>query len=149
MRINTSGYEGNITKRITVNTNDPQKKVTILRVNAFVKTSISVSAKYIDLTGVSGEKITKTVTIISKEDRPLELKPNRFSLEKKVSYYIEEVQKGKTFKIHFTSVPGLTGAYYGFLTLKTNYPEKPEIAINVRAKYQKAGLGKRRSDTKP
>ena len=87
--------------------------------------------------GASENKITKTVTITAKEDKPLELKPNHFTLEKKVSYRIEEVQKGKAFNIHFTSIPGVTGKHYGFLKLKTNYPEKPEITIKVRVTHPK------------
>jgi len=121
-----------------VHTNDPQKKVQSLSIKAFVKTSISLSANSVSLIGDSKKKITNSVTIIAKEDKPLELKPSDFNLEEKVAYRIEEVEAGKVFKIHFTSMPSPEGTYFGFLKLKTNYPEKPEINIKVKAKYQKA-----------
>jgi hypothetical protein len=98
---------------------------------------------------MSEKKINKTVTITSKEDKPLELIPGRFTLEKKVSYSIEEVQKGKKFKIHFTSIPGVTGTHIGFLKLKTNYSEKPEITIKVKAKYKKRDPSRKKPNTKP
>ena len=143
MSINTNDHQGNITKRIRVYTNDPQKKVDALTVKAFIKTSISISRKYISLAGKFDDEITKTVTIIAKEDKPLELKPNHFTLKTKVSYRIEEVKKGQEFKIHFTRIPGFAGTHHGFLKLKTNYPEKPEISIKLTATYLKKTIQKK------
>ena len=72
------------------------------------------------------------------EKKPLTLKHNSFSLSKTVAYRIKEVEAGRVFRIHFTSIPGSAGIYRGVLKLKTNYPEKPEIIILIRAKFQKS-----------
>lgn len=41
----------------------------------------------------------------------------------------------------FTSIPGPAGTYRGVLRLKTNYPEKPEITIPIRARFRKGDKG--------
>jgi hypothetical protein len=48
---------------------------------------------------------------------------------------VEEIEKGRRFKIRFISIPGPPQTYHGFLNLKTNYPEKPEINIRIRGRF--------------
>jgi len=54
-----------------------------------------------------------------------------------VTYRIEEVEPGRIFRVHFTSIPGPSGNYRGILKLKTNYPEKPEITIRIMLNLKK------------
>lgn len=70
-------------------------------------------------------------------DKPLALTPEEFNLEGKLTYRIEEIEKGRRFKIHFTSIPGSSQSFHGFLNLKTNYPEKPIINIRIRGRFLK------------
>lgn len=70
-------------------------------------------------------------------DKPLALTPEEFNLEGKLTYRIEEIEKGRRFKIHFTSIPGPSQRFNGFLNLKTNYPEKPIINIRIRGRFLK------------
>lgn len=70
-------------------------------------------------------------------DRPLTLTPSEFNLEEKLTYTVEEIEKGRKFRIRFTSIPGPPQTYHGFLNLKTNYPEKPEINIRIRGRFVK------------
>jgi len=71
-------------------------------------------------------------------DRPLVLTPVHFDLHEKLAYKILEIEKGRTFKISFTSIQGPAQAFDGFLKLKTNYPEKPEIILQIRVRIRKA-----------
>ncbi|UCF82333.1 MAG: hypothetical protein JSV50_14180 [Desulfobacteraceae bacterium] len=70
-------------------------------------------------------------------DRPLTMTPSQFNLEGKLTYTVEEIEKAKIFKIRFTSIPGAPQTYHGFLNLKTNYPQKPEINIRIRDRFVK------------
>jgi hypothetical protein len=70
-------------------------------------------------------------------DRPLTLTPSEFNLEEKLTYTVEEIEKGRKFRIRFTSIPGPPQTYQGFLNLETNYPEKPEINIRIRGHFVK------------
>jgi len=36
---------------------------------------------------------------------------------------------------YFTNIPGVVGAYMGFLNLKTNYNEKPVVNIRISARF--------------
>ena len=68
-------------------------------------------------------------------DKPLEIKPLKFTLEGKVDYAIEEVEKGKQYKINFRNHPDVHGKFSGYLRLGTNYKEKPEITIRVYSRF--------------
>ena len=128
-----------IRKGARVYTNDPRNNVQVLSIKAFVKVAIYMSPRYVYLRGFAGQKITRTVRISAKEDKPLKLEQSHFNLGKEVTYRIEEVEPERVFRIHFTSIPGPVETYRGVLKLKTNYPEKPEIIIWIRGKFQKGG----------
>jgi hypothetical protein len=145
LQVATKGYEGKIRKKAKVYTNDPRNKFEVLRIEAFVRAVISVSPKYVSLKGMADRKITKTVTVRAEQDKPLKLEPSHFDLTGKVKvidYRIEEVEAGREFRIHFTSIPGNAGIYRGFLKLKTNYLERPEIKIWIKAKFRAGSQGK-------
>ncbi len=141
LRVNTSGYQGEIRKRAKVYTNDPRNNVEVLSIKAFVKTPIYLSTRYVAFKGLAGRKITKTVRIRAEGNKPLKLEPSHFDLSKKVTYRIEEIEAGRIFEVHFTSIPGPAGIYRGVLKLKTNYPEKPEITIRIMGRFLKGGKG--------
>jgi len=137
LKVYTGGYEGRIHKKAKVYTNDPRRKVEILHMKAFVIVPIHISHRYVTFKGAINIPGTKTVNIRAEKERPLTLEPIHFDLNEKVSYRIEEVEAGKIFKIHFTTIPGSAEAYHGSLKLKTNYPEKPEINIPIWGRFKK------------
>ncbi|MDY7036881.1 MAG: hypothetical protein SV375_12055 [Thermodesulfobacteriota bacterium] len=141
LRLNTSRFRGSISKTARVYTNDPHHKIASLSIKAFVKVSIYISSRYIYLKGMPEEIVKRTVTLRAEEKRPLQLETIHFNLNNKVSYRIEEVEPGRLFLIHFTNIPGPTEIFHGILKLKTNYPEKPEINISIRGKFQKGVKG--------
>jgi len=120
-----------------VYSNDPNNNLETLSMKAFIKVPIHLSTKVVYLRGLAGQTITKTVEIRAEEEKPLKVEPGHFNLSEKVAYNIEEVEPGKIFKVRFSSIPGILGTHRGFLKLKTNYPEKPEITIRIRTKFQK------------
>jgi len=61
---------------------------------------------------------------------------DQFDLEGKVKYRLEEIEKGRRFKIHLTNIPGPKPVFSGFLSLKTNYPEKPVVTIKIRGRFR-------------
>ena len=80
--------------------------------------------------------------VTAKEDKPLKLEPVSFDLAEKVSYFIEEVEPGRVFSIHFRNLPVPAGSFRGMLSLKTNYEDKPEISIPIRARFRKKAVKK-------
>jgi len=137
IKVHTDGYEGPVHKSALVNSNDPENGVIHIGIKAFVKVAVLISPRYVSLNGKNGESITGIVEIKAGLDKPLKLTPDALNLEGKLTYRIEEVEKGREFKIYFTSIPGSPQTYYGFLNLKTNYPERPIVSIGIKGHFVK------------
>jgi len=85
--------------------------------------------------------IQKSVEIKAGLERPLTLTPHQFNLENQLTYTLEELEKGKRFRIVFQSIPGRPQTYQGYLKLKTNYPERPLITIRIRGRIHRGKQG--------
>ena len=125
LSVKTKGYEGARTWSARVNTNDPDLNVATLTVKSFVKVPIYRSPRYVSFHGPPGQSHTRIVEIRAGLDKSLALTPGQFNLVGKLTYKVEEVEKGNRFLISFTTLPGPPQTYEGSLVLKTNYPEKP------------------------
>ncbi|HBF42474.1 MAG TPA: hypothetical protein DDW42_02370 [Desulfobacteraceae bacterium] len=79
----------------------------------------------------------KVVEIKAGLNIPLTLSQDQFDLEGKVKYRLEEIEKGRRFKIYLTSIPGPQLIFKGAVSLKTNYPETPIITIKIRGRFLK------------
>ncbi len=135
--INTRHYKGKITKRIRVYSNDPESKVTTLTVLANVKVPIDISSQYVNLFAREGDIAAASIMIRPVLQRPLKLTPVQFDLKNKVVYRIDELKRGKLFRVSFRSKPLSPQFFYGKMKIKTNYPEHPEIIIYVRCRIVK------------
>lgn len=141
LRVETKGYSGPKHWSAKVYTNDPRKKIAEIGLKAFVKAPIRLSSRYVYLYGTEGKTISQEVEILAGLERPLTLQPIEFSLDPLVTYRLLEIEKGCRFHIRFSSNPSSQKTYQGFLKLKTNYPEKPEIIIWIRGRWVKARKG--------
>lgn len=119
-----------------VYSNDPWHPLENIRIEAFIKTPINLTPRYVILRGSRGERISKTVHIKAELDKPLKIKPIQFNLDKWLNYEISEVEEGKVYTVRFISTPNSVSYYRGFLRLRTNYPEKPEILIGIRGRFR-------------
>jgi hypothetical protein len=135
MKLNTRGYEGKVRKSARVYTNDPNRQMETITIEAFVKTPILVSPRSVFLQGKVTERMTKSVDIKGDPAKTLKIEPIDFSLNHRVKYSIEELSPGKHYRVSFTSIPNVGNHYQGTLRLKTNYPEKPELLIFVRGRF--------------
>jgi len=140
LTVNTKGYQGKVRKSARVKTNDPEKQTVLLVLKANVQVPIKVSSRYIQLYGKGDKEVIKTAKIVAKLEKPLTLTVMDFTLKNKLKYTIETVQKGKEYKIRFTSIPGLKENFRGILKLKTNYSEKPEISFVIHGRFKPTGI---------
>jgi ribosomal protein L21E len=137
LNVNTKNYRGNITKSATVHCNDPENSTVRLIIKANIKVLIYISKRNVYLRGNEGDTISTIVTVRAEKAEPLKLELKNFNLSDKVQLRIEEVDKGKMFKLIFTGKTGLVGRHKGVLNLTTNYPEKPEISLPVAISIKK------------
>lgn len=145
LTINTKGYQRDIHKVAAVYTNDPKIPRFTLGMRAFVQVPVLISPAHIYFQGSGEEPITRAVKIEAGLEKPLIIATERFNLEDKVDYEIREIEKGRSYLIRFTSIPGNPGSFSGFLNLKTNYEEKPLITINIRAKFMQRKIDQGKS----
>ena len=134
LRLNTKGYEGRLRRGARVFTNDPVNRTETLTVQVFVRTPILVSPRSVFIQGKVTDAITRSVDITGDPDKPLEIEPVDFNLNHRLTYHIEEVSPGKHYRIDFTTIPSNADHYRGRLLLRTNYPERPELAIFIRGR---------------
>ena len=133
---NTRNRWGEHTKYVRVISNDPQKKLEQLVLKAYIKPLIKIiPGSSVTLRGKPGEVKRMELTIMANVDEPLNIIPEKFSLDGKVSYMLEEVEKGKRYKITFENNPDAPGRFKGGLRLKTNYKEKPKIDIRINSRF--------------
>jgi hypothetical protein len=137
IKVKTKGYQGTIHKSARVYTNDPANNIVKLSIKAVIQVPIYVSSRRVNLYGTEGQVLTKLVEVRAELNKPLELTPGQFNLAEKLTYTIEEIEKGRKFQVRFTNIPGPVQSYHGFLKLKTNYPEKPEITIPITGRFRK------------
>jgi hypothetical protein len=135
--VDTKGFEGKQRWGIKVLTNDPKWKEAVLDIRANIRPILILSGKAVQFTGRNDVSITKEIEIGAGIDRTLIITPQLFTLPGKVTWSIQEIQKGKTFRIKLKTVPGASEDYRGFLTLKTNFPEKPELTIWIIGRFTK------------
>ena len=137
VKIRTKGYRGNRTWNVAVYTNDPKAQKTYLAIKADIKVPVYLSSYRVYLRAIEGQSATKEVLVRGELPAPLTIEPGTFTLDGIVKYTIEEVEKGKRFKIRFSNVPGPPQDIRGQLQIKTNYPEKPLMTIMVMVRIVK------------
>lgn len=135
LKMDTSGYKGKIKKATRVFTNDPDKEMILLYLEAFVKLPILMSKEYVVLKGAPGEILTESIVIKAQEDKPLTLEVAEYDLEDRVLFSMEEIEEGRTYRLNFRNKPGQSGIFSGKLRLMTNYADKPEIPIKIRGRF--------------
>ena len=132
LQLNLEGYHGTngtMSKRAVVYSNDPKQPRVTLTVYVRVKVTISLEPRGVFLKGSTNDDITGVVTIRAHKDQPLILEPVKLSLAGRIEYVLKTIEKGRVYHAVFRNISKKERKYNGFLTLKTNYPEKPEISI--------------------
>jgi hypothetical protein len=137
VKVDTKGFEGKQRWGIKVLTNDPKWREAILDIRANIKPILILSEKAVQFTGRNDVSVTKEIEISAGIDRTLIITPQLFTLPGKVTWSLQEIQKGEKFRIRLKSIPGSSEDYRGFLTLKTNFPEKPELTIWIIGRFTK------------
>lgn len=136
LKLDTRGIRGKVRKSAQIHSNDPNHAIDTIVLEAQIKPAISLSSNTILIEGGMAHIISSMVGIKAELEKPLKLQPIQFTLDKKLKYQIEEIAAGKQYNIVFTTIPNVGNYYQGFLKLKTNYPERPEVMIQIRGRFK-------------
>jgi hypothetical protein len=137
VNINTKGFEGPERWVVKVISNDPKWKEAVLDLRANVRPVILVTDSMVFFSGKKSASMAREIEIGTGVDKPLVLTPEEFTLSGKVTYSLSEIEKGKRYRVTFQNVPGETENYRGFLKLKTNFAEKPEVTLWIIGRFDK------------
>jgi hypothetical protein len=136
VKINTKGFEGSERWVVKVYSNDPKWSLAVLDLRANVKPVILLTGTTVLFSGRKNTGMTREVEIATALDRPLVLTPAQFTLSGKVTYSLSEIEKEKRYRVTFQNVAGRRENYRGFLKLKTNYAEKPEVTLWIIGRFE-------------
>ncbi|MDC0268007.1 DUF1573 domain-containing protein [bacterium] len=135
IQLNTDRFKGPITKSVTVSTNDPKHRSTLLKIQGKVWTPVSVDpmvAAFPALKRLDAVKST-IIRVVNQVDTPMEIRNLRVSGESfKVS--LKTVKEGKEFAIEVTTVPPLIyGSNRASIQFDTNLPDVDPFTISASA----------------
>jgi hypothetical protein len=85
------------------------------------------------LTGSEGDDIKKEVRLTGQKTEPLILELDSVSIPDKVEVTLEEKEKGRSYLLTVKDKGQGQSKYRGKVTLKTNYPDKPEVVVPITA----------------
>lgn len=139
LQVDTKGFAGLIRENARIYSNDPVNPELLITVTAFVKPVITLSQRYVTFNGKGDESLAREIEIVGEMEKPLKLTPLSFNLDGKLTYSISEIEKGKKFRVQFKNLQGNAENFRGFLKLRTNYLEKPEVTIWIWGRASTTG----------
>jgi len=132
VHIDTSEYEGKMSKSVIVETDDPDMPEFQLTVKAEIISPIQIQPKRVYFIGRKKEILKAEVKIKANINKPLKIKPIFYDLKGKVEYEIKEIKKDRMYKIVFKKLPLNERKINGVLKIKTNYSEMPCFEIEIK-----------------
>ena len=136
VKIDTRGFDGPERWGVKVFTNDPKWREAVLDLRANIRPVIVITGTAVLFTGKNDTPMTREVEISTGLDKPLILTPGPFTLSGKVTYSISEIEKEKRYRVTFRNVDSNRENYRGFLKLKTNFAEKPDVTIWIIGRFE-------------
>jgi hypothetical protein len=97
-----------------------------------VKQYISITpGGRVDLIGYAGDEISKTIAIVSMEEKPFKITDITSEVKDKIKYNLKTKKKGKEYALEIKNRLTEKGSFQGNIQLKTTSERKPEIVIRV------------------
>jgi len=131
LEVRTKGYQGNVHKGAGVFSNDPKHPQVTIALKGKVWAPIRVDPRYVRLGGTEDEEVESVVRLRGEKKEPLIAKLASVSIPDKVEVKLQETEKGRTYQLKVKNKVKGEARYSGKLRLTTNYPEKPEIVVQI------------------
>lgn len=132
----------NISKTVTVTTNDPKQPQVVLTITGVVAPEIALSELQIYFGSVAhGQEVTKDILVEISPDKPIKLL-SATSSDDNVSVRLESVPGSNDKKVKIIAVQKATadpGMHQGIILVKTSSQLRPELKIPVRGIVRKSG----------
>lgn len=133
LEIRTQGFQGEVSKTAQVYSNDPKNPRMTIGLKGKVWAPVSIKPRYVRLRGTEDDEIKGVVHVKGEKEEPFTLKVVSAAPPEKVEVELRETEKGRTYEIEVKNKAPGQARYTGNVKLTTNYPEKPEIVIQISA----------------
>ncbi len=131
MELQTSDHEGELYKKARVTTNDPENQTLVIGLKGVIWVPVHMRPPQAHLRGVVGEPVEKKVIIEGSKGKPLSVELTSVTIPEMIEVDLKEVEKDLTYEMAIKNKMEAGGVYNGWIRLKTNYPEKPELFCGV------------------
>jgi hypothetical protein len=120
-------------KNITVYTNDRKNRKITLKITGNVEKFVIINPNRVKLTGLSGQKIHASVSILPEKKYPFKITDVTARDGKHIKFTLSEIKgvNGTSYKLTVENLKKEKGRYHDTLYLKTDSKIKPKISINI------------------
>ena len=137
LKVNTTGFQGKITKSAQVTTNDPKKRKSKIYLSINVRNHIIVEpGPKIMLRGIVGDDLRRVISIRAANDQPLEITKIQTNLQSVIDYKLIPREDGNKYNLEVSSKVTEQKTASGFLTLHTDHPEKKVLKLSVHLRVK-------------
>lgn len=122
-----------ISKSVSVKTNDQARQWLRLRVSGKVEPYVTVEPRRVNLRGAAGGEVSQTVKIIKETDEPFEIREVSAVRGENIELTLEETEESgrKGYALHVKNTRKKPGRYYDSIHLETDSERMNRITISV------------------
>jgi hypothetical protein len=129
------GFQGYVVKTATVLSDDPANPRVTLLVEGTVKPLIEIlPERTINFQGTADSLTEKILDVVTTSEQFHVLKTDD-TLNKKAAYKLETVENGKHYRLRVSNYTP-RGEYRGYITLYTDFAEKPVLTVRVNGSIE-------------
>ncbi len=135
IKVETAQFSGNVTKTITVTSNDPVQPQAVLEIKAAIWTPVQISNPVIIFPALTdpAQVLTRSVTISNQVDGQLQIS-DLHSDKPDFKPELKEVVPGREFELSVTTVPPLAdGTHTARISMKSSNPKMPDLSVQAVA----------------
>ena len=130
MKVDLTNYQGDVAKTATIESNDPDKPLQVLKLMGFVTAIVTMKpSANVSFSGPAG-RLSESVVDLEATTTPFHIKGAETNLAESVNYTIQTVADGTSYRLKIAN-KARKGSYSGFIRLKTDLPKTPYLLVRV------------------
>jgi hypothetical protein len=130
MKVNLRNYQGKVSKKATIQSNDPHNPELTVRLEGTVLAIIDIKPSTTIFFRGMADQLPEAVVNLVGSSMPFHISGTESNLNESINYSLETVSEGKEYRLKISNKV-LHGNYSGFIRLNTDLAQKPDIIIRV------------------
>ena len=130
MKVSLKHYQGKVNKKATIRSNDPKNPEVVVRMEGVVLAVIDVKPSTSIVFRGMADQLNESVLDLVGSAASFHISGTETNLGEKINYALETVTEGKQYRLKVSNKLA-QGNYGGFIRLRTDLAQKPDIIIRV------------------